>query len=371
MIFQSLLTLSILEIITLFTIGAGIDLIRKIPPKEIYLLVFSLILEFFTFFSYSINVYFSNSYEIDSGTMIFSRLGYFLSQCTIMVITYAFLLIDFKYTYTDIFEILLFSWLGVFNATYNSLTVQSVIRNGSIQSIYSPLGEISIIIFLSSVVFIWTRRFYQISKIYGKLGDATKIFRSLFIFIIVGIFFMSIYIISAVFYHYEGDTTFIMSGFFTIIGTVALYRNNAFLFITDIEFDSVLIIEKKSAILLYSKFFNKTEYQEDDPDFISSIISAINISFSNTIKSRKELAEMNFSDKTILIYSGDFVSSICIVSSANLIVKSISKTLVKKFEKSYGESIHQKILRNDFFGRRKEYQDFDSEIVYIRKFLPL
>ncbi len=249
MIFQSFLILIVLEIISAMAIGTGFYLQRKIPPKEMVLLVLCLIFEFFSYLFYSINVYFSKPSDINSQTLIFSKIGYFLAQCAIMVITYAFILIDFKYTYFDIFEILAFSWLGMFCATYNSLTVQSVYSSGSIQSIYSPLGELSIIIFLSSVIFIWAKRFYQISKIYGKLGDATKIFSSLFIFIIVGSFFMSIYVISALFYHYEGDNTFIMSGFFTIIGTVALYRNNAFLFITDIELDSILIIEKKSAIL--------------------------------------------------------------------------------------------------------------------------
>ena len=372
MILQSVLTLVILELIALIAIGTGLTLLRKIPPKEIYLLVLCLVLELFSYFGYTINFYFSNDNYIDKGSVIFSRIGYFLAQCAIMVITYALILIDFKYSYIDIFELLVFSSLGMFNATFNSLTVQSELRQGTIQSIYSPLGELFIIIFLSSVIFIWVRRFVQISKIYGRIGDATKIFRSLLLFIVVGTVCMTIYIFTAVVYHYEGDNTFILSGFFTIIGTIALYRNNAFLFITDIELDSIFIVEKKSAILLYSKFFKENEPDKnDDPDFISSVISAINISFSTTIKSRKELTEMNFSDKTVLIYSGNVVSSIVIVSSANLIVKSVSKYIVHKFESSYGEIIVQKQNQNSLIGRKKDYIEFDNEINYVRKFLPL
>ncbi len=80
---------------------------------------------------------------------------------------------------------------------------------------------------------------------------------------------------------------------------------------------------------------------------------------------------MNFSDKTILIYSGNYVSSIVIVSSANLIVKSISKFIVKRFAKSFGYLISQKLDKKALIGRRKDYQKFDEEVAYIRKFLPL
>lgn len=371
MIIQSFITLIVLQCIVLVAIGVGLTLVSKIPPREMYLLLLCLIFEFFSFFMYSINAYYSKPNYIDPNTIIFSKIGYFLSQCTIMVITYAFLLIDFKYTYIDFFELLGISWLGTFTATYNSLTVKSYYRLGSIQSIYTPLGEISIIIFLSSVIFIWVRRFVQISRIYSKVGNPTKIFRSLLLFIVVGICFMSIYVFMVVFYHYEGDNTFIMSGLFTIVGTLALYRNNAFLFITDIKLDSILIIEKRSGILLYSKGFNEESEKTDDPDFLSSVISAIDIGFSNTIKSRKGLAEMNFSDKTVLIYSGKVVSSILIVSSPNLIAKSISRFIVKKFEKSYGNVIIKKQEKNNLIGVTKDYKAFDTEVAYIRMFLPL
>ena len=372
MIVHSFLTLIILEIIVIITIAIGVFLLKKIPPKEMYLLVLCLIFEFLTYFFYSINFYFSTATKIDSGTIIYSRIAYFLSQLAILAITYAFMLIDFKYSYINIFELVLFSWIGIFNASYNALTVQSHLVNGTIQSIYSPIGELLIIIFLSSVIFIWIRRFLQISKIYGKIGDSTKFFRSLFLFIVIGLFFMFIYVVSAIVYHYEGDTTFITSGFFTIVGTIALYKNNAFLFITDIKLDSILIIEKNSAIILYSKFFDENETTKNgDPDYISSVISAINISFSNTIKSQKELAEMNFSDKTVLIYSGEVVSSIVIVSSGNLIAKSISQFIVKRFENIFGQEILKKVKDNSFLGRKKDYSSFDNEITYVRKFLPL
>ena len=372
MILQSFLTLIILQIICLVSIGIGITLIKKIPPKEMYLLVFCLIFEFLSYFFYSINYYFSNTNNIDSRSLIYSRIGYFMAQCAIMVITYALMLIDFKNRYLDFFEMLSFSWIGMLSTTYNSLTFDSVYLHGSVQSIYTPLGELFIIIFLSSVIFIWVRRFVNISKIYNKQDESTIIFRTLLVFILIGIVFMSIYIILVVVFHYEGNITFIMSGLFTVVGTFALVKNNAFLFITDIKLDSINIIDKNSSIILYSKSFSSMDNAEtEDPDFLGSIISAINISMTNTIKSRKELQEMNFSDKTVLIYSGTTVSSIVIVSSANLIVKSISQFLGEKFEKLFGEHIQQKIDQNILYSRRKDYQEFDKEVEYVRKFLPL
>ena len=372
MIIQSFLTLFVLQIICLVSIGIGITLIKKIPAKEMYLLVLCLIFEFLSFLFYSINYFYSSSNKIDIESLIYSRIGYFMAQCTILVITYAFMLIDFKNRYLDFFEIISFSWIGMLSATYNALTFKSVYSHGSIQSIYTPEGELFIIIFLSSVIFTWVRRFINISKIYNKQGDSAIIFRSLLAFIVIGIVFMLIYIILVTVLHYEGNLTFIMSGLFTIVGVIALVKNNAFLFITDIKLDSINIIDKKSSIILYSKSFNSFESNEtEDPDFLGSIISAINISMSNTIKSRKELAEMNFSDKTVLIYSGNIVSSIVIVSSANLIVKSISQFLGNKFEKMYGKLIQQKIDQNVLYSRRKDYLEFDNEVEYVRKFLPL
>lgn len=372
MILQSFITLIILEVICLVACGIGTSLIKKIPPKEMYLLLLCLIFEFLSYFSYSINYLFSSGNTIDAGTIVYSRIGYFFAQCAILAITYAFMLIDFKNRYLDIFEIIVFSILGTFSATYNSLTVKAKFINGSIQSIYAPFGQLCIILFLLYVIFIWVRRFYHISKIYTEQGKRAMIFQSLLVFIVIGIIFMSIYVILVVFYHYEGNLTFIMSGLFTIVGSVAILKNNAFLFITDIQLDSISIIDKKTSLILYSKSFKNNESElTDDPDFLGSIISAINISMSNTIKSRKELAEMNFSDKTVLIYSGFTVNSLVIVSSANLIVKSISQFLGKRFENQFGETLLKRIDQNVLYSRRKDYEDFDEEVDYVRKFLPL
>ncbi len=372
MIIQSLITLIILQIITLIAIIIGIKLTKVIPPKEMYLLVLCLLLEFLSFFLYSFTYLYSNNNDINSSSIIYSRIGYFISQCAIMVITYALLLIDFKNSYLDFFEILSFSWIGMFNATYNAMTFDSVFSHGSIQSIYTPFGQIFIIIFLLSVIVIWVRRFLNIIKIYGKQGKGENIFRSLLTFIIIGIIFMSTYVILVVVYKYEGNLTFIMSGLFTIVGTVALVKNHAFLFVTDIKLDSINIIDKKSSLILYSKAFEPNNIDDsEDPDFLGSIITAINVSMSNTIKSHRELAEMNFSDKTVLIYSGNIVNSIVIVSSANLIVKSLSPFIAKRFEKMFGDFIQQKIDKNIFYSRKKDFLAFDKEVEYIRKFLPI
>lgn len=378
MILQSLLTLFLMAFISLIAMGVAISLLRKVPSREMILIVLCVFLELLAYASYSINNIFSTPTSIDENTLAFIGLGYFFSISAIMVITYTVILIDFKYSYSNIIEIIAFTWVSGVDSIYNSITFTTKLDNGTIETIYDPIGIIFIILFFGMVIFIWSKRFYQISKIYQRQEKFGNILRSLLIFILIGSLFISIYVISVVVFDYTGDSSFIMGGMFTFIGTIALLRNNAFLFITDIHLDSIIIIEKRSGMRLYSKDFNNHNNNNnnsanlnDDSDFIGSVISAINISFSSTIQSQKDLTELSFADKKVLIYTGSTVRSILIVSNTNLIAKSVSRHLVQKFEKKFGLEIKEKFKNNSFVNKKSDYIDFDQEVAYVRKFLPL
>ena len=372
MIEQSVLTLLIVQIISFLSIIVLTRLIFKIPANEMLLLLLCLIFEFLGYFFYSINYFYSTPTKIDQDTFIFSQLGYFFSIISIMSVTYAIILIDFKTSYQNILELLLFSWLGGATSVYNSITTKTSIINGSVETSYKPIGEILIICFFGFVLYIWVKRFLQIAKIYRIQQTFTNVLKQLSLFILLGSSLIIIYVALILVYQIKGDYSFIAGGILTIVGIGILARNNAFLFITDVQLDSIIIIEKKSGIKLYSKIFRKNIVStEDDSDFIGSIISAINTTLSDTIKSHKDLTEMRFSNKNVLIYSGDHVRSILIVSSSNLIAKNISKHIVKKFEKLFGKAIQSNISNNTFISRKTDYVGFENEIMYIRQFIPL
>lgn len=371
MIAQSLLLLFLVATITLIAIIISQFLYRKIPPKEMGLIVLCLISEFFSFIFYSVNNVYSTPTNIHTDSLVFSGIGYFLAILAILLLTYSIILIDFKYTYRDIFRLILLTFIGGINSIYNAVRFSAKLYNGAVEIEYDSLGTLFIILFFSIVLTIWVRRIRQISKIYKLQNQYDDLIKSLSYFVIIAGIFIAIYI-SLIIFDYTGDFGFIMSGMITTIGIVTLLRNNAFLFITDVHLESIIIVEKQSGIRLYSRSFgNNSNDLADDSDFIGSVVSAINISLSSTIRSQKDLTELSFADKTVLIYTGAYVRSILIVSSTNLIGKSISEYLVKRFEKSFGELIKDSLFENGNLGRQKNYAKFNSVVEYVRTFLPL
>lgn len=374
LIFQSFVTLVIMEFIALGAFVIAVYLKSKIPAQEFNLIILCLIFEFLGLFSYSVTYYYSTSTHINDSSTYFSGLGYFLSITSIMLVTFAIILIDFRGSNSQILELIFYSWIGGVNAVYNGITFHLKLNNGYLQSIYSPLGILFILVFYVFSIYIWVKRFIQIIRVYRVQESGIKALKELLIFIILGSGLIIFYIIVTIFLGIQGDFSFISSGIVTLIGTGLLVKNNAFVFVTDINLDSIIIIEKGSGIRLYSKTFTNdlpNEFQLDNSDFISSIISSINISFSDTIHSHKDLKEMTFANKTIIIYTGDVVRSILIVSSSNLISKGISKYLVKRFEKDYGEFIKEKLSQNEFVSKTTDYREFNGIVTYVRQFLPL
>lgn len=365
-----LLTGSILFIIMIF----AFILLRKIPLREYWLIVSAFVFQFITYVLYFPLFYFSTPIHIDTGSEILSRLAYFFSMAYIVATTYAILLVDFKFTYQDIFEFLTLSWVAGAASIYNAMSITAELKNGSIVGIYTPIGIGLLLLLFIVEGYIWIRRFYEIRKVYRKKNrykdDAwIKIYR---FFMILGTFLTILYLITIFSSKYQAEIPLVSGCILSLIGIIALNYNNAYIFVTDIILDSIIIIEKKTGIRLYSISFNGNQANEkNDADFIGSVISAINVNFPNTIQSDRDLAEMIFLDKTVLIYSGEIVRSILVVSSTNLISKSLSKYLVKRFEKKFGKDIQNKIAEEKFISDEIDYTSFNDDITYVREFLPL
>lgn len=357
--------------IAIFALLIASVLRLKIPVQEFNLIIYCIICEVFGYISYSITYYYSTPTHIDDLSSDFSGLGYFLSITSVMFVTYCILLIDFRGDPNQVKELIYFTWIGGVTAVYNGITFQAVLLRNAIQIYYQPLGDLFILAFYFYVVYIWVKRFIQINRVYKKQGSDKNISKELTIFIVMGILLIVVYFVFVLILRLHGEFSFISGGVFTIVGITFLVKNNSFLFVTDINLDSIIIIEKQSGMRLYSKVYQENNYKDDDSDFIGSIVSAINSSFSSTIGSNKDLNEMTFSNKTVIVYSGEIVRSILIVSSSNSIANGISKHIVKKFENMFGQEIEDKVSKGLFVPKRNDYLSFNKEIDYVREFLPL
>ena len=374
MITQSFYTLVFVTLISFIALIMVSRLTYRIPTREILFIMLALLSEFLGYIFYAINYYYSTPTQIDTKTHIFHQFGYFFAVTAIMFVTLALMLIDFKFTYNDILELLIFCWISGANAAYNTLTLNTVIYDHTLDDVYTPLGVLLILIFFMMVIYIWVKRFLKIYRIYNSSQSLTNPLREFSLFIVIGSLLIVIYMFLVINLSIHGDYSFIAGGVFTIIGVGILVKNNAFVFITDIQVDSLIVIDKNSGIRLYSRIFaekGNSEVSKDETDFIGSIISAINTSFSDTINSHKDLTEMNFSNKRVLISTGEYVRSILILSSSNLIAKEISNFVVKRFEKLFGKKLEKNNKDRSFVIKNSDYKTFDGEVEIIRRYLPL
>ena len=330
-----------------------------------------MLFELIGYISYSVTYYYSTPTHIDDFSSNFTGLGYFFSMTAILFVTYVIFFSGYQGTNFQLAELMFLTWIAGINAVYNGITFDNSLVNGLILTRYDPLGTLFIFIFYIFVMYIWVKRFLQLIKVHNLKESSKRSTAELFIFIVIASIVVLLYLLIVVLFDLIPDYSFFSSGIVTLFGIGLLVRNAAFLFTTDVNLDSIILIEKISGVRLYSKTFSGVDNGSDNSDFISSVISTINVSFSDTIRSHRDLREMNFSNKTVLIYSGDIVRSIVIVSSSNLITKGVSRYLVKKFEKQFGEYIKEKLDKNEFVSKTHDYREFDKEILYVRKFIPL
>ena len=147
---------------------------------------------------------------------------------------------------------------------------------------------------------------------------------------------------------------------------ITFAKDKGFLYITPARLEAIIIADKQSGIPLFSKNFHEETPAED---LLSSLFNALNYSLQETIHSTTDIEHIGFGDKSVLIASGNRVSSLMIVSEINLVTQSISKYLTKTFEQNYKDLIQMEkempVHQSDLF------KEFSVVVDRIRQYIPL
>jgi len=152
-----------------------------------------------------------------------------------------------------------------------------------------------------------------------------------------------------------------------IINAINIYisfqKNPAFFFITPIKFYGVIIVERQSGLTLYAK-----SYENDRPadELLGSLLTALNLSLQDSLKSTKSIENIIFGDKVITISQTANISSFLIVSDYTLQITSIATYISKVFSKQFQHLLHDHIGLN-----QDDFKSFDEEITKIKTFLPI
>ena len=145
----------------------------------------------------------------------------------------------------------------------------------------------------------------------------------------------------------------------------AVFQDESFLFITPAKFNAILISDKRSGMNLLTKNFDsgsKTEH------LLGNLLSAVNISLKDNLKVNGNLEKVAYGDKVVVTYSGEFVTAFLIVSQSNFVTNSMAKFATIQYEKKFKpyllESQRHPVKQSIF-------SDFEREVEFIRKFIPL
>ena len=126
-----------------------------------------------------------------------------------------------------------------------------------------------------------------------------------------------------------------------------------------------MISDKKSGISLLTRNFEDESKAEQ---LLGNLLSAVNISLKDNLKVKGNLEQVAYGDKVVVTYSGEYVTCFLIVTQANFITSSIAKFVATQYEKKFKEylikSQHRPVKATIF-------RDFDNEVNFVRRFIPL
>ncbi len=132
---------------------------------------------------------------------------------------------------------------------------------------------------------------------------------------------------------------------------------------------NVLTIVNPSGMALYSYDFENERASFDDhlPILLGGMLSALNISLSETLKSEKGLTFITFGDKVVVIHSTSTFVLYLIVSELNPTISDLIKIYVKRFEEHFAE----KLAKNSGIVAFDQYTYFTVVVEELIQFAPL
>ncbi|MFW9995871.1 MAG: hypothetical protein ACFFD4_27780 [Candidatus Odinarchaeota archaeon] len=341
---------------------------RDVPIREIALVIVGALLLTVSYFLFLIDPLLSTYDSINHMGSEFDRIGYACSQFAILLLVYAFILVDFKTTYRSIGVLSVVTTFCAGNAAINGLTMTITVSGNYIITDYHPVGVVLQMIYFLISLFITGSRIREVSRILRNRKNPFTSIRPLLFFILSLILALLSWIYLRFLHSFPipGNSTLIIFVLGIIYFTYAYSRDKAFIFITPATLDAINIIDNRTGLIIYSKSFIGNSSAED---LMSGIFLALNISLQNIIQSQTALEEIIFGDKVILIASGRWVSTLMIVNEKNFITSAVSKYMTRKFEQQFEEKLLS--LGKNAPVNRTDFEDFKQTISLIRQYIPL
>ena len=366
MIIAEFLIASLIFVTYLITSIMLFNAARKSPIVEIKLLTVASFISLLFISGMMLCALLNTPNSLNPLSQTIFQISFTFAQLCILIISFSFLLPDFKYNYSSIVMIFLVSTINTASALINGVTLTLRITE-YIKFNFNLLGfflfSLSAVLIVSSAL----QRLNNVSKIAkDKISTIISMRSSLTLSIIMISFLVFIIIDSAFSLSLPGYlyfTPMLIGGIYLVY---IIKKEPAIFFLTPTSLEAVIIIDHKSDLVIFSRSFI---YQEDDYglqdwQLVGGFFSALNISLRLAIKSEKGIDQISFGDKNIIMASGREVSCVLIVTERNFITQAISQYLVKQFEKLYKEKLKSKPFRS------ADFDDFELVVASIRRYLP-
>jgi hypothetical protein len=253
-------------------------------------------------------------------------------------------------------------------AIYNAITFEVTVTGEFVDTIYDPVGTILIFLFYVVLIFFLSKRVKEIITILGK--DYKSPFTSLPTLLFILIWALTL-IMVYVYAQFLGGNLIpqyiynVLTALLFLYVSIAMSKDRAFFFVTPTSLDAVIVMEQKTGTALFSKSFKEDLMAEE---LLSNVFSLLDISLQEALRSSTKLQEIRFGDKSVIIDSGEWVSSVLIVSEGNFVTKSITKFLTKKFEEMFE---NPKKEHKDQVINVSDYISFEIPVNTTRPFIPL
>ncbi|MHA1968465.1 MAG: hypothetical protein ACW964_11745 [Candidatus Hodarchaeales archaeon] len=245
-------------------------------------------------------------------------------------------------------------------------------RYGAIYIEYDSLVIIGLVALIALVVFIATRYIRDLREIQRLQTNPTKIETR---WLPVAYFSLSIAFITLLLQRTPIFEDFQLALTFTIpLAIAGITFSNAFrkypslLAITSARL-SVLTIVNPNGMALYSYDFENKRASFDDhlPVLLGGMLSALNISLSETLQSKEGLTFIAFGDKVVIIHSTTTFILYLVVSELNPTISDLINIYVKRFEEHFAEKLAKKTAIIAF----DQYTYFTVVVEELIQFSPL
>lgn len=342
------------------------------PVLETKLLLLAALLIWIAVILSTLKAYLSDSDQIGSTPKLLSRFELAMIGPFFIVLTLAFMLPNFKPTYFDILQLSCIVAINSATAFLFYFGVDLELTSAGTTSVAIPLfAGISFVI--STVVFLYyfISRLLEVRSIRDKeLGSiiSTKemtVIGSIAVFSLIFLLFVFRVNDQNRWYNFDLPSNTFLLPFSLVILLSAYFINKeeSYPFVIPVKLYGIIITEKDTGLTILTK-----DYQDEIPtiELLGNLFTALDLSLQETIQSTKTIEDIIFGDKVVHIVTGNFISTIMIVSKNSLITKSLTKHLTHKFETMFRDQFSTPGMLD-----QNEFLKFESAFSEVRRYLPL